>query len=84
MGKAKVVLKHGTTIPRLELCAAVLAVEVAQFIQRNLYHPLDNLQFYSDSKVLFGYINDQTRRLYMYVANRVRRIKKSTIPEQWK
>lgn len=84
MGKAKVVLKHGMTIPRLKLCTAVLAVEVAQFIQRNLDHPLDNLQFYSDSKLVLGYINDQTRRLYVYVANRVRRIKKSTIPEQWK
>lgn len=27
--------KHGTTIPRLELCAAVFAVEVAESIQRN-------------------------------------------------
>lgn len=49
MGKAKVAPKHGTTIPRLELCAPVLAVEVAESIQRNLDHPLDNLQFYSDS-----------------------------------
>lgn len=32
MGKAKVAPKHGTTIPRLELCAPVLAVEVAESI----------------------------------------------------
>lgn len=44
MGKAKVAPKNGTTIHRLELCAAVLAVEVAESIQRNLDHPLDNLQ----------------------------------------
>lgn len=46
MGKAKVALKNGTTIPRLKLCAAVLAVEVPEFIQRNLDHSLDRLQFY--------------------------------------
>lgn len=84
MGKAKEATKHGTTIPRQELCAAVLVVEVAESIQRNLDHPLDNLQFYSDSKVVLGYINNQTRRFYVYVANRVQRIRKSTIPEQWK
>lgn len=76
--------KHGTTIPRLELCAAVLAVEVAESIQRNLDYPLDNLQFYSDSKVVLGYTNNQTRRFYVYVANLYQRIRKSTIPEQWK
>lgn len=84
MGKAKVAPKHGTTISMLELCAAVLAVKVAESIQRNLDHPLDNLQFYSDSKVVLGYINNQTTRFYVNVANRVHRIRKSTIPEQWK
>lgn len=34
---------HTFTVPRLELCAAVeAAVEVAESIQRNLDHPLDN------------------------------------------
>lgn len=84
IGKAKVAPKHGTTIPRLEVCAAVLAVEVTESIKRNLDHPLDNLQFYSDSNVVFGYLNNQTRRFYVYVANRVQLIGKSTIPEQWK
>ena len=42
----------------------------------------DYLQFYTDSKVALGYINNETRT-FVYVSNRVERIRKSTRPEQW-
>ena len=45
LGKAKVAPKHGHTIPRLELCAAVLAAEIAEFISDNLDIPLDAVRF---------------------------------------
>ncbi|VDI37855.1 Hypothetical predicted protein [Mytilus galloprovincialis] len=36
LGKSKLAPNHGHTIPRLELCAAVLATEPASFIQKTL------------------------------------------------
>jgi hypothetical protein len=83
LGKSKVAPKHGHTIPRLELCAAVLAVEIADLISEHLDIAPDAVKFYSDSKVVLGYINNQTRRFFVYVANRVSRIRNSSTPEQW-
>lgn len=54
MGKAKLAPQTGHTVPRLELCAAVLAVEIAEQIIQELDIKPDTLLFYTDSKVVFG------------------------------
>lgn len=86
MGKAKVAPSSGHTIPRLELCAAVLAVELWQSVmdQMDLSPPSLKVTFYTDSKVVLGYISNETRRFYTYVSNRVERIRRVSQPEQWK
>lgn len=71
LGKAKLAPQAAHTIPRLELGAAVLAVELAETIMNELDFPLDAVEFYTDSRVVLGYIYNQTRRFYVYVANRV-------------
>lgn len=83
MGKAKLAPRPGQTIPRLELSAAVLAVELADLISEELDLELDNTTFYMDSKVVLGYIYNETRRFYVYVSNRVNRIRRSSQPSQW-
>ncbi|XP_076144361.1 uncharacterized protein LOC143126351 [Alosa pseudoharengus] len=72
------------TVPRLELCAAVLAVELADLITDELDTDIHKVTFYTDSRIILGYINNTSRRFYVYVANRVARIRKSTNPEQWR
>lgn len=71
------------TIPRLELCTAVLAVEMADLIQDELDLQLDAVQFYTDSKLVLGYICSESKRFYTYVHNRVQRICQSSKPVQW-
>lgn len=83
IGKSKLAPRSEPTIPRLELCAAVLAVEMADLIHDELDLKLDSTKFYTDSKVVLGYIHNESRRFYVYVHNRVRRIRQTTRPEQW-
>ncbi len=68
LGKAKLAPQAAHTIPRLELGAAVLAAELAETIMDELDFSLDAVEFYTDSRVVLGYINNQTRRFYVYVA----------------
>ncbi|KAK5847425.1 hypothetical protein PBY51_016551 [Eleginops maclovinus] len=77
-GRAKLAPKPDITIPRLELCAAVLAVEVAELVQEELDIDLDEVNFFTDSKVVLGYISNEKRRFYVYVHNRDRTYKKET------
>nr|XP_020483745.2 uncharacterized protein LOC109978925 [Labrus bergylta] len=83
-GKAKLAPRPELTIPRLELCAAVLAVEIAEAVVDELDVKFNAITFYSDSRVVLGYIHNETRRFYVYVHNRVQRIRRTTSPEQWK
>ena len=65
LGKTKVAPSHGHTIPRLELCAAVLAVEVAEVVSDQLGLSRENIQYYTDSRIVLGYINNEIRRFYI-------------------
>lgn len=69
MGKAKLTPRPEQTIPRLELCAAVLAVELAHLISQELDIQLNNTTFFTDNKVVLGYIYNETRRFNVCVSN---------------
>ena len=83
LGKAKVAPLHGHSIPTLALCSALLAVEIAETISNHLGLALQDFRFYSDGKVVLGYIYNTSRRFHTYVANRVARILSSTSSRQW-
>ncbi|TWW62875.1 hypothetical protein D4764_04G0015220 [Takifugu flavidus] len=60
-----------------------MAVEMADLIKDELDQHLDAVHFYSDSKVVLGYIYNESKRFYTYVHNRVQRIRQSSKPTQW-
>lgn len=83
LGKAKLAPKHGHTIPRLELCAAVLATELYETVRDEIDMDFDRVQFYTDSKVVLGYIRNETKRFFIYVEHRVDRIRRCSNPSDW-
>ena len=83
LGKARVTPLKPITIPRLELTAAVVSVRVSDMLRRELqYDELEEV-FWTDSKVVQAYIQNDARRFHTFVANRVQQIREQTLPEQW-
>ncbi len=83
LGKTKLAPRPELIIPRLELCSAVLAVQMADLITSEMDTEFDNVNFFSDSRVVLGYIHNEKRRFHVFVNNRVLRIRSSTHPRQW-
>lgn len=84
MAKSRVAPSKMVTIPRLELTAAVLAVKMSSLLTRELkYSELENI-FYTDSKVVLGYVANESRRFHVFVANRVQQIRDVTVVNQWR
>ena len=83
MGKSKVAPSHGHTIPRLELCACLLATQLVEVVKESLNVKMSKIQFYTDSRVVLGYLNNRTRRFHNYVSNRVQRILSVSRYDQW-
>ena len=82
--QAKVAPVQPTSIPRLELCAAVLSTQAVKKLQKELQLEIHDVTFYTDSKVVLGYIKNEVRRFHVYVANRVQSIRDVSEPHQWK
>ncbi len=76
-------LKHHFTIPRLELCSAVLATQLARDIRTEHTLQPNEVHFWSDSMVTLQTINNTSKRFKTFTANRKQQILNESKPEQW-
>ncbi|XP_038055961.1 uncharacterized protein LOC119727951 [Patiria miniata] len=84
MGKCRVCPLKPVSVPRLELTAAVVSVRVSALLQKELEYENVYEVFWTDSRVVLGYIANDARRFHVFVANRVQRIRDHTKPSQWR
>ena len=83
IGKSRVAPLKFVSMPRLELTAATLSVKISKMLKNELDIHVDDEIFWTDSKVVLGYINSDVRRFKVFVANRVQQIRDHTSPKQW-
>ena len=83
MGKSRVTPLKPVTIPRLELTAALVSSKISCVLRKELeYAPMKEI-FWTDSKTVLGYINNDARRFHVFVGNRVQEIREQSSPSQW-
>lgn len=83
IGKTRLSPLKVVSIPRLELTAAVLAVQLSQTVQEELQVGVMQVMFWTDSTSVLQYIHNESRRFHTFVANRVSKIRSATEPWQW-
>ena len=79
-GQSRVTPVHITSISRLELCAVVLVAQAVNKITKEIDIEIDKATFYTNSKVVLGYIQNESQRFYVYMANHVQLICKMSRP----
>ena len=83
IGKARVSPLRQVTIPKMELTAATVSARMSKFLKKELPHPDAKEVFWTDSKIVLGYVNNEAKRFHVFVANRVQPIREVTDPSSW-
>lgn len=83
LGKSRVAPLKQMTIPRMELTAAVVAVNIDKMLKKEVQMDLQESAYWTDSTTVLKYIESDTCRFKTFVANRVFTIRELTKPTQW-
>ena len=84
MSKTRVAPLKRLSIVRLELQAAVLAVRLVDALRKEIPSQVQQVTYWSDSKVVLQYISNESRRFHTFVSNRVAEIHDLSDKKQWR
>lgn len=76
-------IRKPLTIPRSELCGAVLAVKILESAKSNLQIEINNIFMWTDSAIVLSWIRGDPNRWSIFVCNRVNKILQHTNIDQW-
>ena len=82
--KMRVAPLTSTSIPRLELMAAVVGIRLAESLVAPLEVQMQDIIFWSDSMNVLHWIRNASRQFKPFVANRVGDIQRVTTLQPWR
>lgn len=82
--KSKVAPIKSTTIPRLELCAALLGTRLYMKVRQSLTLNVEQVTFWCDSTIVLGWLSSPPARLKVFVRHRVSEIQESVGASTWR
>ncbi|XP_037045848.1 uncharacterized protein LOC119081228 [Bradysia coprophila] len=80
--KSRVAPINTTTLPRLELCAAVTMVELGEKLKQALNINISKAFYWTDSEIVLSWVKGD-KNYKTFVANRVATIKRKTNIDEW-
>ncbi|XP_054723428.1 uncharacterized protein LOC129233424 [Uloborus diversus] len=72
------------SIPRLELCSAVLLVHLLQIVLSSLHIQIDAIHAFTDSTIVLAWLRSEPSRWQIFVANRVSEIQGILPIQHWR
>ncbi|XP_043480294.1 uncharacterized protein LOC122509993 [Leptopilina heterotoma] len=82
--QSRVAPLKSTSLPRLELCSALLLAEIYETTMKCLKIQISETFFWSDSMIALSWINTSPHLLEAFLANRVSKIQTLTKAENWR
>lgn len=76
-------LKNPQTLPRLELCGALLLADLLTSVKKALLTPNAEVHAFTDSQVVLGWLNGEPNRWNVYVKNKVLKINSQVNPNSF-